>query len=216
MMGVVVVYIAIIFGCGLAARLIRMPALIGFLAAGFILNLIGVPEFSGLTVMSDIRVTLMLFAVGLPPQLTFLARPTGVDHRRSAHAHHNTYGTGFLMLLSLLGAFHPESLGTLAVLALVLSFSSTIFVIKVLQDRGDEQSVYGNICVGVLILQDIVAVAVISISKGEAPSLWSFGLLAIIPALWVVMPGVLVPTGARGAWRPIWDRNGLDPRVRAI
>lgn len=32
---------------------------------------------------------------------------------------------------------------------MVLAFSSTIVVIKILQDRGDEQSLYGNICIGI-------------------------------------------------------------------
>ncbi len=43
-MTTVVIYLAMIFGCGLVARAVRLPALIGFLAAGFALNMLGIPE----------------------------------------------------------------------------------------------------------------------------------------------------------------------------
>lgn len=64
-MDVVVTYLAVVFGCGLLAWFVRMPPLIGFLAAGFILNARGVPQLEELPLMSDIGVTLMLFAIGL-------------------------------------------------------------------------------------------------------------------------------------------------------
>ncbi len=182
-MNVVVTYLAVVFGCGLVAWLVRMPPLIGFLAAGFILNTMGVPQLAGLALMSEIGVTLMLFAIGLRLDLrSLLGKETwlvaGVHMVLTA-----LVGTGFLTVLSLLGAFGPEELRVLAALALIMSFSSTIFVVKILQDRGDEHALYGRICIGVLIMQDIAAVAVISISAGTAPSLYSLGLVVVIPLL---------------------------------
>ena len=56
-------------------------------------------------------------------------------------------------------------------------------MIKILQDRGDEQALYGNICVGVLIMQDILAVAFMSILRGEPPRLAALGLVVIVPLL---------------------------------
>ncbi|MDN5796006.1 MAG: cation:proton antiporter [Intrasporangium sp.] len=182
-MDVVVLYVAVVFGCGLLARLITMPPLVGFVAAGFVLNVMGVPQLEELSLMSQIGVTLMLFAIGLRLNLRTLL---GKEVWLTAGAHillMTVIGAGFLAGLGALGAFGPESLRVLAVVALVLSFSSTIFVVKILQDRGDEQAFYGNICIGVLIIQDIVAVAVISVSRGEAPSIYSLGLVAVIPAL---------------------------------
>lgn len=185
-MELVVTYLAVVFGCGLLARLVRLPALIGFLGAGFLLNTLGIPKISGLDLMSDIGVTLMLFAIGLRLDVrTLLRREVWI----SAALHMlimTVLGTLALLAMSLLGAFGPEPLRVLAVIALVLSFSSTILVLKILQDRGDEQSLYGNICIGVLIMQDIAAVAVISVSTGEPPSPWSLGLLGLVPLLAIV------------------------------
>ncbi|MDN5850239.1 MAG: cation:proton antiporter [Nitrococcus sp.] len=199
-MNVVLSYLAVIFGCGLAARLVKMPPLVGFVAAGFILNAIGVPERHELALMADIGVTLMLFAIGLRLDLRTLL---GKQVWLSASAHMllmTVIGTAFLAALSALGAFGPEKLYVFATLALVLSFSSTIFVIKILQDRGDEQALYGNICIGVLIIQDIAAVAVISISKGEAPSIFSLGLVVAIPVLaWLTKNWYRLGHGEMGA-----------------
>lgn len=199
-MNVISVYLAVVFGCGLAAWLVGMPPLIGFIAAGFVLNATGMPEPEMLTLMSDLGVTLMLFAIGLRLDLRSLL---GKEVWMTAGAHMvlmTVIGTAFLAGLAALGGFASEELPTLAVLALVLSFSSTIFVVKILQDRGDEQSFYGNICIGVLIMQDIAAVAVISISRGEAPSPLALGLVVVIPVLaWMTRYWYRLGHGEMGA-----------------
>ncbi len=185
-MDVVVTYLAVIFGCGLVAWIIRLPPLVGFLAAGFILNAMHAQQVAGIPLLADIGVTLMLFAVGLRLDLrSLVGKPVwlgGGIHTLAITA----TGAGFLALLSVLGVVGPESFGVLVVISLVLSFSSTIMVIKILQDRGDEQALYGNISIGILIIQDIIAVGVMSFSRGEAPKIFSLGLIVLVPVLaWV-------------------------------
>ncbi|MEO8480425.1 MAG: cation:proton antiporter family protein, partial [Gemmatimonadota bacterium] len=179
---------------------VRMPPLIGFLAAGFILNVMGVPQIGALGLLSDIGVALMLFAIGLRLDLRTLI---GKEVWLSAGLHMVltvVLGGAFLTLLAWIGVLQSESPGVLAVLALVLSFSSTIVVVKILQDRGDEQSLYGRISIGVLIMQDIVAVAVISVSRGVAPSPWSLGLVVVVPLVaWVARDWHRLGHGEMGA-----------------
>jgi len=62
-----------------------------------------------------------------------------------------------------------------------LSFSSTAFVVKVLEEKGEETSVHGRIAVGVLIMQDILAVLFLAISMAAWPSIWSWLILLLIP-----------------------------------
>lgn len=182
-MDVVATYLAVIFGCGLIAWAIRLPPVIGFLAAGFVLNAMHAEPVTGLPLVAEIGVALMLFAVGLRLDLrTLFARTVWLGGGIHTIALTAT-GTGFLAILSAVGALDGESIGLLAVIALILSFSSTIMVIKILQDRGDEQALYGTICIGILIIQDIIAVGVLSFSRGEAPSPWSLGLIVLIPLL---------------------------------
>ena len=50
-----------------------------------------------------------------------------------------------------------------------VTFSSTIVIVKLLGDQRDEDSIFGNISIGMLIVQDIVAMLVliaISVSMG--------------------------------------------------
>lgn len=196
----VTTYVAVIFLAGLVATLTRMPPLVGFLAAGFILSAAGVPEVAALGLMSEIGVALMLFAIGLRLDVRTLL---GKEVWLSAGLHMVLtvlVGGGFLSLLVWAQLLHHETPGVLAVLALVLSFSSTIFVVKILQERGDEQSLYGRISIGVLIMQDIVAVAVISVSQGSAPSPLALGLVLAVPAFaWVARDWHRLGHGEMGA-----------------
>jgi glutathione-regulated potassium-efflux system ancillary protein KefC len=181
-----VTYLVVVFGLGLLARLLRLPPLIGYLGAGFLLHALGVAELSGLPMLADLGVALMLFAIGLHLDLRVLLR---VEVWLTAGAHMlgmTVVGAVFLAILGLVGLASPEPLHKLLELALVLSFSSTIMVLKVLADRDDEQSLYGRICIGVLIMQDVFAVVLIAVSTGSAPSPWSLGLLVLVPLLVVI------------------------------
>jgi predicted Kef-type K+ transport protein len=72
-------------------------------------------------------------------------------------------------------------------LAFALSFSSTVFAVKVLEDKGEMPSFYGTIAIGILIMQDIVAVIFLAVSSGKIPSGWSLLLLALFPLRPVLM-----------------------------
>ena len=182
-MELLLIYLGVVFVCGLLAWAVRLPPLIGFLAAGFALHAAGVEHVDSLDLFADIGVTLMLFAIGLRLDLRALM-DKAVWLTASAHVLVMTLiGAGFITALGALGAFGPTDFSVAVNIALVLSFSSTIVVIKILQDRGDEQALYGNICIGVLIMQDILAVAFMSILRGEPPRLASLLLVAIVPLL---------------------------------
>ncbi len=186
-MTTVMIYLAAVFVAGLAAIVLRLPPLIGFLAAGFLLNGLGVDKIAGLDVAANLGVTLMLFAIGLKLDIKALL---GKEVWLTATAHligTVLVGTGFLWLLALWGVISVGGVGVMAVLALALSFSSTVFAVKILQDRGDEQALYGRITIGVLVMQDIFAVAFISISRGTAPSPLTLGLALLIPLLVILL-----------------------------
>lgn len=92
-------------------------------------------------------------------------------------------GVGFLGLLAVAGSvlLGGEGLLTLALVGFALSFSSTVFVIKVLEDRSDATSLYGRIAVAILVLQDIAAVAFLVLATGEPPSPWALLLVLLVP-----------------------------------
>lgn len=181
---------------GLLAVLVRLPPLVGFLAAGFALGAGGAPHLPYLEPIADFGVVLLLFAIGLKLDVRTLLRReiwlTTAIHLAFSVA----VAIGFLGLLAVIGFgfVADEPVGALALVGFALSFSSTVFVVKVLDDRSDTTSLYGRIAVGVLVMQDVAAVVFLSLSSGEPPSPWAFLLLLLLPGRWVL--------------HRIWDRVG--------
>jgi predicted Kef-type K+ transport protein len=173
----------ITLACGMLVSRIGLPPLIGYLVAGFVLFLFGVEESSLplLEQLANLGVTLLLFAIGLKLDIRSLFKAE-VWAGSSLHLLGSIlFLVPLLKLLGLLGLEQLSGLqwNQLALLAFALSFSSTIFAVKVLEDKGDIQSLYGRVAIGILIMQDIFAVLFLTISKGDIPSIWALGLLLL-------------------------------------
>jgi glutathione-regulated potassium-efflux system ancillary protein KefC len=67
------------------------------------------------------------------------------------------------------------------VAAFALTFSSTVFVIQVMQERGEMASKHANLAVGILIIQDLAAVVFLGVSAGKVPTPEALLLLGLIP-----------------------------------
>ncbi|WP_170825750.1 cation:proton antiporter family protein [Halomonas caseinilytica] len=168
---------------GLVALSLRLPPLVGFLAGGFALNFLGIDPPPLLGVLADVGVTLLLFSIGLKLDIRTLLR-RDVWGGASLHMLVST-----LMLVAMFAALQALGLPllagvaptTLLLLAFALSFSSTVFVVKVLEKRSETQTAYGRLAIGVLIMQDIFAVAFLTLSSGTLPSPWALGLVLLIP-----------------------------------
>ena len=65
--------------------------------------------------------------------------------------------------------------------AFAMSFSSTVFAVKVLEERGEMVSLHSRIDIGILIVQDLAAVIFLAISTGKLPSPWAVSILLLIP-----------------------------------
>ncbi|MFT5002727.1 MAG: glutathione-regulated potassium-efflux system ancillary protein KefC [Flavobacteriales bacterium] len=59
------IWILFAFICALGAKTISLPPSIGFLAAGFILNIVGYQDDESLLLLSELGITIMLFTIGL-------------------------------------------------------------------------------------------------------------------------------------------------------
>lgn len=178
-----VAWISLAFGLGFLSRLLGLPPLVGYLAAGFLLNAQGSVNGELIHKLADIGITLLLFTVGLKLNLRTLARPQ-VWAVTALHTSIVVGTFGFILLgLALAGATFVSGLepqGALLI-AFALSFSSTVFVVKVLEEKGEMNSLHGRIAIGILIMQDLAAVVFLAASAGELPSPWVFLLLLLVP-----------------------------------
>ena len=178
-----VVWISLAFGLGLLAKLIGLPPLAGFLATGFVLNYFGIASGETLQKLADLGITLLLFSVGLKLDIKTLARPQ-VWSVAALHSSVITvlFGASIFGLASM-GAplFSTLDLKLSLMIAFALSFSSTVFVVKMLEEKGEMKSLHGQIAIGILIMQDLAAVIFLATSTNKLPSIWAVLLLLIIP-----------------------------------
>lgn len=188
-------WIAIAFVFGLLLKLLGLPPLIGFLVAGFLLYALGAEADVFLSTIADLGITLLLFSIGLKLKLKALARAE-VWGVASIHMLVVTLiFTALMMMLSHLGLplFIDLNLKTSLLIGFVLSFSSTVFAIKILDEFGAMSSNHGQVAIGVLVIQDIAAVVFLAVSSGKIPSLWALSLLLMVflrPLLYKVLDKV--------------------------
>lgn len=158
-------------------RALKQPLILSYIAAGFlagpaVLGMINHNE--AFETFSEIGIVLLLFIVGLELD-TAVIKKTGKPVLVSFVV--KTLGLGGLGfgLSKLLGMTTVESL----VIATALTFSSTIIVIKALTDGKGTARLYGQIAIGVLLVEDILAtVALLFVTAGdESLSLTSVGIL---------------------------------------
>jgi len=184
-----IIWVGTAFLFGLAANQLRLPPLVGYLIAGFVLHALGVRLTETLEHFADIGITLLLFTIGLKLRLETLLRPAVWA---VASLHMTIIMLVFTLVLSglaglQLALFSGLEWKQLWLIAFALSFSSTVFAVKVFEDKGVMGSLYGRIAIGILIMQDLAAVLFLALSTGKLPSVWAVLLLALIPMRYTLM-----------------------------
>jgi predicted Kef-type K+ transport protein len=178
-----VAWITLAFALGFGSRLIGLPPLVGFLATGFVLNYLGIASGEVLQKLADLGITLLLFTVGLKLDLKTLLRPQ-VWAVTSLHIGLviAIFGLG-IFVLALMGAplFTGLDFKRALLLGFALSFSSTVFVVKSLEEKAAMKSLHGRIAIGILVMQDVAAVVFLTASTGKLPSPWAALLFLLIP-----------------------------------
>jgi predicted Kef-type K+ transport protein len=169
----IAVWIAGALLLGLAAWRAGLPPLVGFLASGFVFGAFGMEPSPTLANLAHAGVLLLLFAVGLKLRVKTLLRT-------------EVWGTAVLHLLvtGALGAVAIRWASGLAwapsfLIAVMLGFSSTVLAAKVLEGNRELRAVHGRVAIGILIVQDIVAVALLAVIAAERPSPFALALLLL-------------------------------------
>jgi len=179
-------WVGVAYLAGLGVSRLGLPPLVGYLLAGFGLELAGFKGGSSLHELAHVGVLLMLFTVGLKLRFASLLRL-------------EVLGAGFLhlVLFALLLAV-PLVLGfgpsAALFVGLGLAFSSTVLAVKLLEEKREMNAYHGRIAVGILILQDLVAVLLLAFAGVSSPTPWALLLLAL-PLLRPVLLGLLERSG---------------------
>lgn len=143
---------------GAIGLLLRQPLIVSFLAAGILAGQSGfglVQAEEQIQVLAEFGIALLLFVVGLKLDLALI---------RSIGRVAVVTGLGQVVFTALVGFGLCLGLGLdllpSVYVAVALTFSSTIIIVKLLSDKGEIDALHGRIALGVLIVQDIVVVLV--------------------------------------------------------
>lgn len=135
---------------------LRQPMVVSFIAVGVLagpsaLNIVS--EHDNIELMAELGIAVLLFLVGLKLDLK-LVRTLGVVALAT--------GLGQVLFTSLFGFLIALALGMSVIVSLyvavALTFSSTIIIVKLLSDKREVDSLHGRIAIGFLIVQDLVVV----------------------------------------------------------
>ena len=165
------IWLVFAFTLGLLMRLIGLPPLVGYLAAGFALGFKGYETSHLLEEVSHAGVLLLLFGVGLKLRLKSMFR---AEVLAGSLIHMAITAAVFMLLLF---QFSTLDKRMMLIIALALSFSSTVVAAKVLESKRELRAFHGRVAIGILIIQDLVAVAILSTLGGHAPSPWAVAVL---------------------------------------
>ena len=140
-------------------RYIKQPAIIGYILSGIIagpvvLNVVG--SIDTLTAFSHIGIALLLFLVGLNLNPKVIRDVGKVSLVTGVGQVLFTIGVSFA-ISRLLGF----SLMTSIYVSVALAFSSTIVIMKLISDKRDNETLYGRIAIGFLIVQDFIAIFIL-------------------------------------------------------
>ena len=143
---------------GALALLLRQPLIVAFIAVGILLGPSGlewVVYRNEIELFARLGIALLLFVVGLKLDLHIIRTVGPVALLTGLGQVVFTSVVGYLIALAL-GMSHVSAI----YVAVALTFSSTIIIVKLLSDKREVDALHGRIAVGFLIVQDIVVVLV--------------------------------------------------------
>ena len=142
-------------GISLLMKLLRQPLILGYILAGLLVG----PSMLGLIhseelfhVFSEIGIALLLFIIGLGMNIGELRKLGRVISYIALSIFTTIFTLGFVAG-SLFGFSKTEAL----IIGMGLFFSSTIIIVKILSDKKEQNRLHGQVAIGVILLDDIVA-----------------------------------------------------------
>jgi Kef-type K+ transport system membrane component KefB len=156
------------------ARRLNVPSIVLYIVTGLALGPIGFDilghealgghgagEETAVAVASEIGIVLLLFLVGLELSL---------DKIRSVGKVAVAAGLGQVVFTAVIGFGVSWAMGFTVIesvfLATALTFSSTVVVVKLLDQKKELNSLYGRIAVGIFLVQDLVVIVVLTFLAG--------------------------------------------------
>lgn len=173
----------------MAGRILRMPTIVVYLLCGIligpVLGWVGVDE--GLELVSETGIALLLFLVGLELSIGKVRDVGKVALIAGFIQVVLTAGLGFLLAKAM-----GFGIATSLFLAAAMTFSSTVVVVKLLEGKGELESLYGRIGLGVLLVQDVVVIVMLTFLAGFSGDASGVDVAAVGQSLLKAFAGMVI------------------------
>src|SRR4051812_18688746 len=179
---------------GVAAHLARQPLILAYLAAGFVVGPFGlkwVQSQQSISIIGQLGLIFMLFMIGLEIDLKKIVRAGNVILVTSAAQIFGCFALG-LALFFLIGIPIGDRRFDAIYLAAVVSLSSTVIIVKVLYDKFELDTLPGRITLGVLVVQDLMAILFLAIQPSLNDLEVDVALLSVVRVGALLAVGLLI------------------------
>lgn len=198
----IVILVAAVLGA--TAKLFRQPVILAYLATGIVIGYFGlfnVQDKETFSIFSDLGIMFLLFLVGLEinyASLKLVGKASVI------------LGLGQIVFTAGIGYFITAAIGfpplQALYIAVALTFSSTIIIVKLLSDKRELHSLHGKMSVGLLLVQDLVAILILiflaSISTSEGNIWWNL-IFTVLKG--IVLFALMIFLGKK-VFPPLFDR----------
>lgn len=166
---------------------LKLPLVVAYLLAGVIISVVSLFDAShsvALHILPELGIAFVLFLIGMELDLREI-KSLGFPIISAAVGQIIISSLAGFAIAGFLGFTQTESI----YLGLGLAFSSTVVVVKLLLEKRDLTSLYGKLSIGILLVEDLVAIGVLMmLSVGS--SAFSLGLQQSLPILTLILKAV--------------------------
>ncbi len=187
----ITIIICLAAGLSLIFRLLKQPEILAYILTGIIMGPLVIFRSGNqdiLQTMSQLGITLLLFMVGLEIRVSDLFALGKSLLAVALGQLFITFALGFTLAsilgFSLLPAFY---------IAVALTFSSTVIIVKILSDKRDLHSLYAKISLVILLAQDLLAILLLMFLSGFSRE--AGGTLPLVQFFLIAVKGIILFTG---------------------
>lgn len=172
-------------------RFFKQPEILAYILTGIIIA--GFHFFTSsseglLQAMSELGVTLLLFMVGLEIKISELTSMGKTLFILSLGQVLGTFIVGFLI-----SSFFGFNFITSFYVAIAITFSSTIIVVKLLSDQREMHSLHAKFSLGILLFQDVIAIFILIFLSGLNKE--TGGLISVTSLAEIILKAVILFSG---------------------
>jgi len=177
--GLIIIIVGV---CAYLVKLLKQPLIPIYILVGLVLG----PMYGLITndalihTLSEFGIAFLLFIVGLEIELKKLKNVSLVASLGGFLKSVILFFVGFLVFMSL-GFVYKEAI----YIGIIIAISSTMVVVKVLSDKSQINTLHGRIVVGILLMEDIIAIFALSMLN-------NLGNFALVPFINSILNAILL------------------------